>query len=215
MSRNLPLQLVNQWANPKPYLIYQRFANNFGADEDDVLPSYMQETGHAIKLGGALWMAPDLPHAKVRQQVEELANPVRMMSYVNPGLRLPVELMGNRKTFNNAPFTGEYKPVDAKFMPFLPLLAAMGQVEYTQDGRPVMTEKAQYALTNALPMLGQAERLFPSTDAGDGMALARYFGLPLRKVDDEAQNNVMLGRLAEIQRLSAKNNRIEEAYGEQ
>jgi hypothetical protein len=78
-----------------------------------------------------------------------------------------------------------------------------------------MTEKAQYALTNALPMLGQAERLFPSTDAGDGMALARYFGLPLRKVDDKAQNNVMLGRLAEIQRLTAKNNRIEEAYGEQ
>ena len=215
MSRNLPLQLVNQWANPKPYLIYQRFANNFGAGEDDVLPSYMQETGHSIKLGGALWMAPDLPHSKVRQQVEELGDPVRMMSYINPGLRLPVELMGNRKTFNNAPFTGEYKPVDAKFMPFLPLLAAMGQVEYTQDGKPVMTEKAQYALTNALPMLGQAERLFPSTDAGDGMALARYFGLPLRKVDDKAQNNVMLGRLAEIQRLSAKNNRIEEAYGDQ
>lgn len=215
MSRNLPLQLVNQWANPKPYLIYQRFANNFGAGEDDVLPSYMQETGHAIKLGGAMWLAPDLPHAKVRQQVEELGNPVRMMSYVNPGLRLPVELMGNRKTFNNAPFTGEYKPVDAKFMPFLPLLAAMGQIEYTQDGRPVMTEKAQYALTNALPMLGQAERLFPSTDAGDGMALARYFGLPLRRVDEDAQNNVMLGKLAEVQRLSAKNNRIEEAYGDQ
>ena len=215
MSRNLPLQLVNQWANPKPYLIYQRFANNFGAGEDDVLPSYMQETGHSIKLGGALWMAPDLPHSKVRQQVGELGDPVRMMSYVNPGLRLPVELMGNRKTFNNAPFTGEYKPVDAKFMPFLPLLAAMGQVEYTQDGKPVMTEKAQYALTNALPMLGQAERLFPSTDAGDGMALARYFGLPLRRVDEDAQNNVMLGRLAEIQRLTSKNKRIDEAYGEQ
>jgi len=214
MSRNLPLQLVNQWANPRPYLIYEKFANNFGAGEEDVLPSYMQETGHSIKLGGAMWLHPDLPHSKVRQQVEEFGNPVRMMSYVNPGLRLPVELMGNRKTFNDAPFTGEYKPVDAKFMPFLPLLAALGQVEYTQDGKPVMTEKAQYALTSALPMLGQAERLFPSTDAGDGMALARYFGIPLRQVDSQSQDSIRLGRLMEINELANRNKKIEEAYGQ-
>lgn len=214
MSRNLPLQIVNQWANPKPYLIYQKFANNFGAGENDVLPSYMSETGHSIKLGSGLFLSPDLPHSRIRGQVEDMLNPTRLMSYVNPGLRVPVELMGGRKTFNNAPFTGEYKPVTGQYLPFLPLLQALGQVEYTQDGKPVMTDKAQYALTSMLPMVGQAERLFPTSDSGDGMALARYIGLPLRRVDEDAENRIKLGRLAEIQALNNKNKKIEEAYGD-
>lgn len=214
MSRNLPLQLVNQWANPRPYLVYQRFVNNFGAGENDVIPSYMKETGHAIKLGGGLWMSPDLPHSRVRQQIEGLANPTQLMSYVNPGLRVPVELMGNKKTFNNAPFTGEYKPITGQYLPFMPLLQALGQVEYTQDGRPVMTDRAQYALTSMLPMLGQAERLMPSTDTGDGLALARYVGVPLRRVDSAAEDRVKLGRLSELQRMLDQQKKINEAYGE-
>jgi hypothetical protein len=63
-------------------------------------------------------------------------------------------------------------------------------------------------------MLGQAERLFPSTDAGDGMALARYLGIPLRQVDAQAQDRVKLGRLAEINELAGRNKKIEEAYGQ-
>lgn len=210
MSRNLPLQIVNQWANPKPYVIYQRFANNFGIGQEEVVPQYMQEQG-AFKVGEDTYVSPDLPWTKLQEQVAEFGQPRRLMSYLNPALRLPVELSGDVKFFNNQEFQGRYVPAGGKFTPFQPLLAALGQLQYDSQGNPVMSEKAQYAITSFLPMYGQAERLFPSTDAGDGAAWLRYAGVPVRKVNDEARERELMKRLRALQNMEEQRRRIEEA----
>jgi hypothetical protein len=210
MSRNLPLQLTNQWANPRPYLIYNHFATNFGAGTGDI-PEYMKEQG-AINIGGDNYLSVDLPFSKVSQQVEELQDPRRLMSYLNPALRLPLELSGGKKFWNNTDFNDTYSKIDAKHVAFQPLLQALGQVEYNSNGEPVMSEKAKYAIQSLLPTMGQAERLFPSSgSSSDNLGLLRWAGVPIRNVDQTAKDRLKLAKLREIQKLVAQQKKIDEA----
>jgi hypothetical protein len=210
MSRNLPLQLTNQWANPRPYMIYNHFAVNFGAGTGDI-PEYMKEQG-AINIGGDNYLSPDLPFFKVDQQVQELQDPRRLMSYLNPALRLPIELAGGKKFYNNTDFNDTYSKIDAKHVAFQPLLQALGQVEYNANGEPVMSEKAKYAIQSLLPTMGQAERLFPSSgSSSDKFGLLRWAGAPIRNVDQTAKDRLALAKLREIQKLTAQQKRIDEA----
>lgn len=210
MSRNLPLQLTNQWANPRPYLIYKHFATNFGAGTGDI-PQYMKEQG-AFSIGGDNYLSPDLPFGKVDQQVQELQDPRRLLSYLNPALRLPIELAGGKKFYNNTDFNDTYSKVDTKHMAFMPLLQALGQIEYNSNGEPVMSEKAKYTIQSLLPTMGQAERLFPSSgSSSDKFGLLRWAGVPIRNVDQTAKDRLALAKLREIQKLTAQQKRIDEA----
>ena len=73
-----------------------------------------------------------------------------------------------------------------------------------------MSDKAQYALTSVLPTLGQAERLFPATDAGDGAAALRYVGVPIRKVDQEARDRELQRRLRMLLELKDQQRKVNE-----
>ena len=210
MSRNLPLQLTNQWANPRPYMIYNHFARNFGAGTGDI-PEYMKEQG-AINVGGDNYLSFDLPFFKVAQQAEEVQDPRRLMSYLNPALRVPLELAGGKKFFNNTDFNDTYSKIDAKYVAFQPLLQALGQIEYNANGEPVMSEKAKYAIQSFLPTMGQAERLFPSSrSSSDEFGMLRWAGINMRNVDQTAKDRLTLAKLREIQKLAAQQKRIDEA----
>lgn len=188
MSRNLPLQLTNQWINPKAYSIYKSFTRAVSSDEkeDPLLPSWMREQG-AIRLGGDIYLTADLGFQRVQEQLSELSQPKRLLSYVNPALRLPVELLGGRKLYSDVPFSGRGQ--EAMGGPLSPAVQALaeilGQSQVTPEGQLGVTEKLNYALRNLVPPLAQAERLVPATEYGQQAQLSSilgYLGVPLREV---------------------------------
>jgi len=188
MSRNLPLQLTNQWSNPKAYVIYGNFTKAIASDEeeDPLLPSWMRESG-AVRLGGEFYLTADLGFNRVQEQLKELGQPARLMSYVNPALRLPVELMGGRKLYNDVPFSD--KGQDAIGGPASGAVQALaellGQTARTREGEVGVSDKFNYAIRNMIPPLAQAERLVPSSEYGEQAQLSSilgYLGVPVREV---------------------------------
>jgi hypothetical protein len=213
MSRNLPLQIMNRWANPKPYLTWQKVQKNFGQENErgEVTPGYLQGMG-AINLGGGKYFNPDLPFTRVNEQVQDLANPRKLMSYVNPGIRAPLEFLMNSNTYTGRPFADKFHKVDGALIPFLPLLEATGQVSHDSRGNPVVSERAYSLLMNMIPPLGRAERLFPAEGSGNaGNALAGFVGLPFTNVTAEMQDKEKLRRMFAMQELAKQQGNIQEA----
>ena len=206
MSRNLPLQIVNRWTNPKAYLTYQKFVNNISSDEDgDVVPNYLSKRG-AVSLGGGNFFNPDLPISGLDQQISDITNPNKWLSYVNPGIRTPIELMTNRNTFTGQPFDNTYVPISAAIKPFVPILSAMGQIEHNSKGEQVVSRKALYALTSMNPVLARADRMSPSdvASAKSGNAMNGFLGIPFTQVDAGMQDSERYRRIAQLKALQAK-----------
>jgi len=213
MSRNLPLQIINRWANPKPYLVWQKVQKNFSQENEqgEVTPGYLQSMG-AINLGGNKYLNVDLPFSRVNEQVQDFANPRKLMSYVNPGIRAPIEFLMNSNTFTGRPFSDKFRKVDGALMPFLPLLQATGQVNYDGQGNPVINDRAYSLLMNMLPPLGRAERLFPAEGTGNaGNALASFLGAPFTNVTQDMQDKEKLRRMFAMQELAKQQQNIQEA----
>ena len=215
-SRNLPLQLGNMWLNPKAYAIYNTIKRNVDDEEEGaVVPQWMREIG-AFKLpfGNNLYATPDFGFNRVGQQVQELSDPQRLLSNVNPLIRVPLELMGGRQLYNNRQFSD--KPVEvgngagAILQPFL---AAAGYGE-TRDGKQFVDDKAYYAIRNLIPFLGTAERLTPSIDTyqqrGYVNPLLGFLGVPGRQVKEQEIQSELARRKGNIAKITSR----EKAFGE-
>ena len=165
-SRNLPLQVQNIWMNPKPYQIYGAIKRNLTADkEGQPVPAWLEETG-AFKLpfGKDLYATPDFGFNRINQQINEIRDPARYLSNLNPLLRLPIELSGNRQFYSNRPFSKTPVQVEGGLSSaFQPVMQALGYGETGPDGKKYVDDKAFYALRNLLPMVSTGERLIPST----------------------------------------------------
>lgn len=125
MSRNVPLQIITQWTNPKPYVIYQRFVNNFRVEDDEQLPEFLRRQ-NPIKVGNNTYLTPDLPFMSTERTVEDLGNPRRLASMLNPGVRVPMELLGGQQFFTGREFDNGQEMVKYGAQNLLPML---GQVE--------------------------------------------------------------------------------------
>lgn len=188
MTRNLPMTLVNQWTNPRAYALYGDITRNLAtADEAGSLtPSWLPESG-GFKVAGNWWLAPDFGFNRVPQLLGDFGDPKRLLAQVNPALRLPVELLGDRKLYNNAPLGGKYeKPTGSVLSPAVGALAALlGQAKTGASGDTVVKDKFNYMLTNLLPPLNQAERMMPNTDAAKQKNLSSilgFLGIPAKEV---------------------------------
>jgi hypothetical protein len=206
MSRNLPLQIVNRWSNPKAYLAYDKIVKNMsGGQEGEVVPGYLEKRG-AINLGGGNFLNPDLPISGLEQQFSDMANPNKWLSYVNPGIRTPIELMTNRNTFTGQPFDNSYVPISAAIKPFIPILSAMGQIEHNSKGEQVVSRKALYALTSMNPVLSRADRMLPTDveSVRGSNTMNSFLGIPLTQVDAGMQDSERYKRIAQLKALAAK-----------
>lgn len=209
MSRNFPLQVVNQWTNPKAYAAYNSFMRNITEDDEgDIVPSWLTEQG-AGKIAADWYLAPDLGFNRLQQQAQEFADPVRLLSYVNPALRVPMELAGDRKFYNSVPFND--KPQQVTGGPAQPLIEALlrlaGQTDQTAAGETVTSDKANYALMNSLPFLSQAERLAPATDSYQARQLGSwlsYFGVPVKQVTPQMRESEVKRRERQLQELQRR-----------
>jgi hypothetical protein len=193
MSRNLPLQIVNQWTHPRAYQIYNSVKRNFGAEEDgeQIVPSWLVERG-AIGMGGRYFLAPDFPMSRINQQVAELGDPKRLLNYVNPGLRVPFEVMfSSRRLYNDVPFnTDSQSPVGGPLSPAVQALAELlGQGKTNAySGERGVSDKMNYAVMSLFPQLGQLERAIPATDLYKDRqlnSLRSLLGIPIVNVTDD------------------------------
>jgi len=220
-SRNVVTQVQNMWLNPKPYLVYNSFKRNFeDKDSDNVVSKSWRELG-AFKLpfGKDLYAQPDLGFTKVQQQLEMAKNPSRFLSEISPLLRVPAELALNTKVYNQRKFKDE--PVEVSGVGLAsavqPLAQLLGMGQSNARGQKFIDEKALYALTAMLPPLSIADRLIPSTgsEAGglDANALAGFFGSPIKQLTPKMEQNEMLRRLFEIQKISSKNQAVNNPQG--
>ena len=215
-SRNLPMQLGNMWLNPRAYAVYNSIKRNVDASEDDdIIPGWMQEIG-AVKLpfGNNLYATPDFGFNRIGQQVQELTDPRRTLSNVNPLLRIPVELLGGRQFYSGRELSD--KPVevgDGAGAVLQPFLAAAGFGE-TRDGRKYVDDRAYYALRNLIPFLGTAERLTPSIDTyqqrGYVNPLMGFLGVPGRQLKEQEIQSEIARRKSNITKLTSREKAMEE-----
>jgi hypothetical protein len=184
MSRNLPMQTINRFANPRPYLLYTHLMQNLGQDsEDDIVPKWLRESG-GVKLGGDTYLNLDLGFNKMSEQFAMIADPKRLLGYVNPGLRVPLEVLGNTHLNTGVPFRAKAEgAIGGPLSPAVDALAAfMGQQRQMQSGAQGVTPKMNYAMSNLFPPLGQAEGVMPSSERGmenQTNRLMGLFGIPL------------------------------------
>lgn len=212
-SRALPVHMVNQWLNPRPYAIYQSFKRNLtGEDEGQITPSWITEQG-GFRVSGNTYLMPDLGFNRLGQQVAQLGDLPRLLSQANPLIRLPIELAGDRKLYTGQQFKDEPVEVSGGVAALLqPLLQIAGYGQTAPDGRQFVDEKALYALQNLVPFLAQGERLLPSTEGGQErqmQAWASYFGAPVRNVTERQQQGELYSRLRELQNVTNQGKAME------
>lgn len=208
-SRNLPMQVQNIWMNPKAYQAYGNFKRNFmdDRDEKEVVPVWMRDMGAwKLPFGQNLYATPDFGFNRLKSDVNMLQDPARLLSNVNPLLRLPVELMGDRQLFSNRRFS--QTPVEMNSFPgtaVQPLMELLGYGETGPGGQKFVDDKAYYALRNLLPVLGRVESLTPSvpTDpaAVTSNPLLGFLGAPVKQVSQKMQDSELRRRQFELQSL--------------
>ena len=219
-SRNLPMQIGNMWINPRAYAIYNNIKRNISADEeDDIVPQWMAEMG-AFKLpfGNNLYATPDLGFNRIGQTIDEIRDPRKFMSNVNPAIKVPMELLAGKQFFTGREFsktpvqveTGAAKPVASVLQP---LLQGLGFGETGAGGEKYVNEAAFYALRGLIPPLATAERLMPSTEGyqarGAISPLLGWLGIPGRQLQQRDIENEAYRRRKNIADILALNKVLE------
>ena len=209
-SRNLPMQVQNIWLNPRAYQIYGTVKRSFTAEsgpQDDVVPSWMKEMG-AFKLpfGQNLYATPDIGFNRIQSDVNMLQDPSRFLSNLNPLLRLPIELTGEKQFFSNKRFSKTPVEVEGGLSSAIqPLMEMLGYGETGANGKKFVNDKAFYALRNLLPMLSRSESLNPSIttlqNENQSNPLYSLFGLPIRQNTQKMQDSELMRRQFETQGL--------------
>ena len=201
-SRALPMHITNMWLNPKPYQMYRSFERNYEVkDKMDLTPEWIKNAG-GFKITGGMYLMPDLGFNKIPETLSQVSEPSKLLSNLNPALRVPLELAANKQFFNNRQFTGTPKDVSGGGVnsALAPLLEMLGMAGTNQKGEMVANEKALYVLSNLIPTLGQAERLLPSGQTGKSNYLG-YLGVPLRPDSESLRQSALYEKLNELNKL--------------
>lgn len=211
MSRNLPLQLVNQFSNPKAYAVYNHFALNMAGKPIPNMPEWMQSRG-AIPISGSGVLMPDMPHKSAEEFMRDIANPSRLLAMINPGIRAPFEFMTKKKFYSGGEFADKYYKLDGINSALIPFMFSTGQLKYNSKGQPVASDRAMYLASSLIPTLGQAQRLMPANEDGiSGSALANWFGVPYRTVTPAMQKSEAIGQKRREQAQQTQRRNIERA----
>ena len=134
-SRNLPLQVSQMWLKTRGCTSSTtRWSATSGTRT--IPTSRTVPAGHqgAFTMGGSiggdpLYLAPDLQHTRIQEQVQNFQDPSKLLSELNPLMRVPLETMvTKRKLYTGQQFSGTDEPADRELAPFIPLLGLLGTV---------------------------------------------------------------------------------------
>ena len=208
-SRNVPVQIMQQWSRPGAYLAYEKIKNNFGQPEvfegrQGEIPGYIEDGGGMpINLGPfGNWLELDLPHTRVKEDIERYANilenPLGATTGLSPVLTAPLEYGFKKDAFtgqNFGPTDWEHVSNPLEFAQMLPLLPT-GQVKY-KDGNFFIKTEALNALQAIDPTLSRVSRMSGSGGREKERTIEswlRYFGLPVRNITEKQMTNAAKSR---------------------
>ena len=154
-----------------------------------------------LGFGGGSVLNPDLPQIDMADQIRMLADPQRLVSQLNPLIKLPIELMGERQLGTDTPFSTKPQAVRGPLdFPSALVGALFGQTDYNANGDLMMSSKAQYALPNLLPTLATLQRLLPQLGGKEAYvdrqssSLLGALGVPWRGISQAEQAATLTGR---------------------
>ena len=214
LSRNIPLQIAQQWSRPKAYLGYEKFKENFAATEENgfsdpfagregEIPGYIKDGGGMPVNFGPFgnWFEPDLPHTRVFEDIERYSNvlkdPAGATSGFSPVITAPMEYAFGQDLFTGQRFADDDWENISNPLEVLQaiLLAPTGNVE-VRDGRWSIKTKALNALQSIDPLQARASRLTGSGGQESERtleAIARTLGFPTRNITDKQMRSAAIG----------------------
>ena len=215
LSRNIPLQIAQQWSRPKAYLGYEKFKENFEATEENnfsdpfagregEIPGYIEDGGGIrMNLGPfGNWFEPDLPHTRVFEDIERYSNilndPAGATSGFSPVITAPAEYAFGQDLFTGQKFADDDWEHISNPLEVLQAIALLptGNVK-VRNGRWSIKTKALNALQSIDPLQARASRLTGSGGQESERtweAIARTAGFPFRNITDKQMRSAAIGR---------------------
>lgn len=208
MSRNIPLQVMQQWSRPGAYQAYEHFKNNFGQPEvfegrEGEIPGYIEDGGGMPMNLGPLgnWFEPDLPHTRVAEDVERYMNvlndPLGATSGVSPIITAPLEFGFKQDAFTGQRFEDDDLEHVSNPLEMLAVLPAWAtKTLKMKDGEMFIEKRTLNALQAVDPLFSRASRL---TGAGGQEksrvieTIMRTGGLPVRNITPKQMENAARG----------------------
>jgi hypothetical protein len=214
-SRNVPLQIVEQWTNPRAYTIYEEIKQTSPVDDKIIMPKWIADwepmaLGGVNRENGQWVLTPDVPVNQLDKQLQNLVNPKRLVGQMAPVVKVPIELIaGKQLGIDVGPFKDKLQPAQGLDAVIARLASiAGGENLAKQDpvtGEWLINERVPYIVQNALPFLGQLNRVTGGATGGKPSYgerqlgnIANWFGVPTRYVGPQQQASEAVGRSIEI-----------------
>lgn len=234
-SRNVPLQITQMMSRPKAYYEYSRVQETFKPVEDDpttsqvegmTVPKWMRPY-NPLQIGDSSLLTPDLPHLRMKQQIENLFNPLKLVGQTTPLVRVPVELFIAKRQLgiDVGPFKqkAETRGYEKYVWNLLNDLHMYGLIDRDpKTGDYLMHAGVSYAIEQAVVPLQQINRLSGGWTGGKANLGERWasnvwnwFGIPYRGVGPEQTKSEIVGRnfsLNDLKKELEKQQRIKKNY---
>ena len=206
-SRNVPLQIVEQWANPSAYITYDKIAASSPVGDDIIMPKWIADwnpiaIGGINSEGGQWVVTPDLPNVRLGQQLESITNPAKLIGQLTPLLKVPIEMsFGKQLGIDVGPFKKKKVPargMDATILRSIAKMTGAGALVGTDPvtGEPTIDERVPYIVQNILPQVAQLNRVTGGATGGKDSYSERqlanilnWFGIPVRYVGPKQQSS--------------------------
>jgi hypothetical protein len=167
-SRNMSLQIINQFARPGMYQRYNdlRELTEGRASDYPLWPVWLRER-EPLQLGDGRYVNPDLPQIDLQQQLEQLLVPQRLLGQSNPLIRTAVEGLTQKSLAFDTPFGTKTQKAGVTDIPSIALTELFGLTggdvsgEFTDDGYQI-GRFAQSVGPGLLPPLQQLQRYLKS-----------------------------------------------------
>jgi hypothetical protein len=213
MSRNIPLQVQQMWTKPRAYQIYNSFVRNFaGQPNGDVVPDYYGDQGAFRSPVGDGYIVPDLPFTKIRQDMQDIVSPTKLLASSNPLLKGPAEFISGKNFFTGAPNDSRMKELTGPMSALAPLFNMLGEGATGADGQNMATARSQQLLRALTPLLNTGERLSGtgSTDPATQMqnVLNFFLASPYKSIPQGAQEGDLYARERLINELLSRQKQL-------
>lgn len=205
ISRNIPLQIESMWLRPRTYLQYQSFVRNFSEAADPLTPDYWLSQGaftmdqNAEGRDAPWYLAPDLPHLRVAEPFEALAQgdlgrAIGGSININPMVAAPLEAFGfNQKLYTGAPVEQNYNEPTNAMKPLMWLFKLLGGTKPGgTSGDQLLDDRYAHVARSTIPTLNLLERLTDNTGTREGRTdetALRALGAPVYQLTDNLRQS--------------------------
>ena len=203
MSRNLPLQIQEQWTNPRVYSYYDHLVQNFSLPDEEFTPDYWKRQGAwrtPLSIGGSpIYAQPDLGFTRVQSDIQMLGdtlsgkNAGALFSQANPAIGATLDFLNKRDSFYDRAFDENTDYTKQTGLVGTPLTTIAGILGQTNEAGQVSDNFTNY-LSSMIPTLNQVQRLLPEASGAETTAdtwakRARYLGVPTQLLTPAAQDS--------------------------